>query len=106
MTRIGLWRKDVETREGKYLVQRRDGTVPEWPYFVVGAADPAAPWALMAYAKRAEELGMDPQYVSDLYDLAAEFDAWRKAHGAGNPDGKRHRIDDQATVAKMASKGK
>lgn len=31
-----LWRNNEGTREGKYLVQRRDGTVPEWPYFVMG----------------------------------------------------------------------
>ena len=25
----------------KFLVQRRDGSVPEWPWLVMGAADPA-----------------------------------------------------------------
>lgn len=32
----GLWRNNPETPEGKYLVKRRDGTVPEWPSFVLG----------------------------------------------------------------------
>lgn len=27
----GIWRNNPETREGKYLVQRRDGTIPDWP---------------------------------------------------------------------------
>lgn len=99
--RGGLWRNQAETRGGKYLVQRRDGTVPEWPYFVIGAGDPAAPNALLAYAERAEQLGMDPQYVSDLKDLITEFETWRRIHGEGNPDGKRHRKDDPTTIEKM-----
>ena len=52
-----LWRNTEGTREGKYLVQRRDGTIPEWPYFVIGAADPAAPKALQAYADACEKSG-------------------------------------------------
>ncbi|HXI43902.1 MAG TPA: hypothetical protein VNH83_28225 [Bryobacteraceae bacterium] len=39
----GLWRKNPETPEGKYLVKRRDGSVVDWPNFVLGAKDPAAP---------------------------------------------------------------
>lgn len=56
-----LWRKSPETPEGKYLVKRRDGTIPEWPNFVLGAKDPAAPAALRAYADSARELGFNPQ---------------------------------------------
>lgn len=96
-----LWRNTEGTREGKYLVQRRDGTVPEWPYFVIGAGDPAAPSALRAYALAADGV-MDPQYVNDLFRLADEFDAWRLEHGAGDPDAPRHREDDPEIVAKMA----
>ena len=36
----GLWRTEEGTPEGKYLVQRRDGSVVEWPNFVIGAKDP------------------------------------------------------------------
>ena len=50
----GLWRKNPETPEGKYLVKRRDGTVPAWPFFVIAASDPAAPRTLRAYADAAE----------------------------------------------------
>lgn len=96
-----LWRNTDGTREGKYLVTRRDGSTPEWPYFVIGAADPAAPFALNEYADACLEQGMDPEYVSDLKDLAIAFDTWRIQHGAGDPDAPRHRTDDPATIEKM-----
>lgn len=96
-----LWNRTKDTSEGKYLVQRRDGTVPDWPFFVVAASDPAAPKALHAYAEAAAEHGMDPEYVRDVRALAAEFSRWRAEHGAGDPDAPRHRVDDPATVARM-----
>jgi len=98
----GLWRNSAENREGKYLVKRRDGTVPEWPWFVFGAKDPAAPAGLRAYAAKAEELGMDSAYVADVRRLAGEFEAYRNAYGWGDPDAPKHRPDDPATVAEMA----
>jgi hypothetical protein len=98
---VRLWRNTEGTREGKYLVQRRDGTVPEWPYFVIGAADPAAPAALRAYADAAEHLRMDPEYVADLRRLAVAFTDWRLEHAEGDPDAPRHRTDDPETIAKM-----
>lgn len=97
----GLWRKNPETSEGKYLVKRRDGTVPAWPFFVIAASDPAAPRTLRAYADAAEVAGMDPKYVRDVRDMADEFEMWRCRHGEGDPDGGRHRTDDPATVAEM-----
>ena len=96
----GLWRK--RGMGGKYLVQRRDGTVPEWPGFVIGAKDPAAPAALRAYADAAEKLGFDARYVADMRELADDFDAYRKAHGAGDPDAVPHRKDDPEVIAKIA----
>jgi hypothetical protein len=101
----GIWRNNPETKEGKYLVKRRDGTVPSWPWFVIGAADPAAGAALRAYADEAERLGMDPAYVRDVRDLAVVFEEWEEANLTGDPDAPRHRKDDPATVAEMA-KGK
>lgn len=95
----GLWRK--HGMSGKYLVQRRDGTVPEWPGFVLGAKDPAAPAALRAYADAAEKLGFNPQYVSDVRELADEFEAYCLAHGKGDPDGVPHRKDDPEIVKKI-----
>jgi hypothetical protein len=98
----GIWRNDPATPEGKYLVKRRDGTVPEWPWFVLGAADPAAVAALYAYAASARDLGMDPAYIRDVLALAAEFEDYQRTHPAGDPDAPRHRKDDPTTVAEMA----
>jgi hypothetical protein len=97
----GLWRNRDDTREGKYLVARRDGSVPEWPYFVLGARDPAAPAALIAYAAQAERLGLDHEYVTDLRQLAAEFERFASEHGYGKPDAPPDRIDDMETVQRM-----
>ena len=97
----GLWRKNADTPEGKYLVKRRDGTVVEWPSFVLGAKDPAAPSALMAYAQAAENAGMNPKYVQDVRDLAREFEIYRAAYGAGDPGRGPHRQDDPATIQEM-----
>lgn len=101
-TLTGLVRDNPATPEGKYLVKRRDGTVPEWPSFVLGARDPHAPAALRAYASSA--LG-DPEFsdafIQRLFRLADEFDAYRMKHGAGDPGKGIHRVDDPATVAEM-----
>jgi hypothetical protein len=95
----GLFRNDSKTSEGKYLVKRRDGTIPNWPWFVIGAKDPAAHAALTAYADRCHELGMDYQYVMDLHRLASEFESYCMNHGAGQPDAGPDRVDDPATIA-------
>lgn len=97
----GLWRNNPETPGGKYLVKRRDGTIPEWPYFVIGGADPAASVALRAYADEAERLGMDARYVADVRELASDFEDYLAEHASGDPDAPRHRKDDPATVAEM-----
>lgn len=97
----GLWRFDRATPEGKYLVKRRDGTTVEWPSFVIGAKDPAAPAALRAYANQAEVLGFNQRYVDDVRKLASEFEKYRAIHGTGDPDRGRHRKDDPATIAEM-----
>lgn len=97
----GLWRENPETPEGKYLVKRRDGTIPEWPNFVLGAKDPAAPAALLRYAQKAEELGYNMDYVSGVVRLAESFALYRMEHGEGDPDRGRHRNDDPATIAEM-----
>lgn len=96
-----LWRDDPATPEGKYLVKRRDGTVVEWPHFVMGARDPAVPAALLAYAGAAEAYGMTPGYCEAVRRLALEFEQYRRAHGSGDPDRGRHREDDPATIAEM-----
>jgi hypothetical protein len=97
-----LIRHNPKTPEGKYLVKRRDGTVVEWPSFVLGARDPAAPVALRAYAAAAEELGVcHPEMCAAIMKLADYFDAYRAEHGPGDPGRGIHRPDDPATVAEM-----
>jgi hypothetical protein len=97
----GLWRRDPQTPEGKYLVKRRDGTIPEWPSFVLGARDPAAPVALRAYADECRRLGMNEKYCEDIIRLAFEFIQYRLQYGDGDPDRGRHRKDDPQTIAEM-----
>lgn len=97
----GLWRNNPATPEGKYLLIRRDGTIPEWPFFAIGAKDPCASKALLAYANEAERIGMNLDYVRDIIKLAQQFHEYRIEHGHGDPDRGRHRKDDPATIEKM-----
>jgi hypothetical protein len=85
----------------KYLVIRRDGSVPSWPKFALGACDPAAPAALRAYADAAAAAGMEPDYCDSVRALADEFEAYRKAHGASDPAAPSPRVDDAAAMAAM-----
>ena len=98
-----LIRDDKATSgEGKYLVMRRDGTLPEWPSFVLGGRDPHAPAALRAYAASiATDPDCHPDLAARLLRLADEFDAYRAEHGPGDPTRGRHRKDDPDTVRVM-----
>jgi hypothetical protein len=108
----GLFREQPETPEGKYLVKRRDGTVPAWPSFVLGGADPFAEVALRAYAAAVENRllegedearaeGLTREWAASLRRLADLFRQWRETHGQGDPGMGPHRRDDPATVAEM-----
>lgn len=84
----GLWRKNPETPEGKYLIKRRDGTVPEWPSLVLGAKDPAAPAAINAYADAAFGDYAEGRYgwITDtLYQLPSPI-PFRARQGLCNVD--------------------
>lgn len=96
-----LWKNTDQYAEGKFLVVRRDGTVPAWPHFVLGARDPAAPAALRAYADAAMANGADPSFTADVRALADEFEAYRAQEGDGDPDAAPHRTDDPAVIAAM-----
>lgn len=96
-----VWAKTKEFSEGKFLVVRRDGSVPHWPHFVLGARDPAAVPALNAYADAAEKLGMDPEFVSSVRELAIDFLAYRYEQGDGDADAAPHRVDDADVIAAM-----
>src|SRR5713101_3620180 len=69
-----VWAKtDGDVREGKYLVVRRDGTIPRWPHFVIGGDDYAGPAGLRGYATEAGRLGYDPEYCDSIMELADDF---------------------------------
>jgi hypothetical protein len=103
----------TQTPEGKYLVKRRDGTVPPWPHFVLGGADPIAAVALRAYARevlrliqeepeKATQMGLTEAFGNRVLAFANEaFDRWREEHGEGDPGMGPHRIDDPSTIAEM-----
>lgn len=110
----GLFRDNPETPEGKYLIRRRDGTVPPWPSFVLGGADPFAEVALRAYAdaveqeidnhlteESARDVGLTREWVASIRRWADRFREWRKEHGLGDPGMGRHRKDDPDTIAEM-----
>ena len=96
-----IWAKTAEYSEGKFLVVRRDGSVPQWPHFVLGGRDPAAPKALRAYAMEAERLGYDAEYVRSAHELAEDFERYEREHGKGDADAGPHRVDDPAVLAAM-----
>jgi hypothetical protein len=106
-----IWAKTKEFQEGKYLVVRRDGTIPHWPHFVIGGDDPNASAALRAYADEAEKNKLDPEYVASIRELADDFEARVKAiasgemQGKADPDAPPHRKDNPAIIEMMRGNG-
>lgn len=96
-----IWAKTKEFSEGKFLVVRRDGSVPHWPHFVLGARDPAAPVALRAYAAACSANGLDLEYVRSIHELAADFESYNASEGNGDPDAPPHRTDDPNVISAM-----
>lgn len=96
-----VWVKTDTHSEGKYLVVRRDGTIPKWPHFVLAASDPAAPAALMAYAAQAERLKMPADYVESIRELAVEYAEYRDTQKQGDPGAPPHRTDDPYVLRAM-----
>lgn len=99
-----IWAKTSEYSEGKYLVVRRDGTVPEWPHFVIGGFDPCAGQALRAYAAAARDHGYDAEYAASIEELAADFDRLaetERARKVADPDAGPHRRDSPFIVQLM-----
>lgn len=102
--------RDVEPGTTKFLVLRRDGSVPDWTWFVLGAADKHAPAALAEYGR--EVIGVSGSdrdleaYGVDMLRLSDEFDAERERREAagkkkGDPEAKPHRKDDPLILALM-----
>lgn len=110
-----IWAKtDGPVKEGKYLVVRRDGTIPRWAHFVIGAEDPAAAAGLRAYAAEARRLGLDEAYCASIEELAADFaersmqaasDAAVLGTKGADPDAGPHRKDNPAVIAMMRGEG-
>jgi hypothetical protein len=96
-----LWVKTKEFSEGKYLVVRRDGSVPHWPHFVLGARDPASAATLMSYSEHCKVLGFDSEFVASVRELALDFTNYRIEHGDGDPDAPPHRKDDPLVLDAM-----
>lgn len=89
----------------KFLVVRRDGTIPQWPWLVMGARDPSTPTAILAMADWHEERGTDQAYVDDLRLLADEWDDYRSLNGEGDPEAGPHRTDDPDIITQIRSGG-
>lgn len=104
-----IWAKtDGDVKEGKYLVVRRDGTIPEWPHFVMGGYDPCVPVALLAYAAAARKRGYDEAYCQSIEELAADFallSATPRAVSVADPDAGPHRKDNPAVINMMRGNG-
>lgn len=102
-----IWQlTDGEVSEGKYLVVRRDGTIPWWPSFIMGGHDPATAAGLEGYAAEAERLGYEPEYVASVRELAAKFRALAaEKRGKVDPEAGPHRRDNPAVVAMMRGDG-
>jgi hypothetical protein len=98
-----IWAKTKEFSEGKFLVVRRDGSVPHWPHFVLGARDPYAPAALRAYADaiRADGYKLDAEYAGSIEELANDFETYRAQQGDGDPDAPPHRKDNPDVIHAM-----
>ncbi len=96
-----VWVKTEEFSEGKFLVTRRDGTTPEWSYFVMGARDPAVPDGLVAYAEKAEKLGFEPDYVQSVRELSLDYQQERQLRGNGDPEAPPHRTDLPLAIGMM-----
>lgn len=105
-----LWRNNPETPEGKYpIVLRRDGTPLESRYIVMVLKDPAVEAALIAYAKKAAELGYDSELVQDIRVLSDQCERERERAAASSkpadPDAAPHRKDDPVVLAWARSIG-
>ncbi len=101
-----IWAKTKEFSEGKFLVVRRDGTIPSWPHFVLGARDPAVPGTLRAYAAIARDMGMEEEYCASIDELADDFARYRDKHGSGDPESGPHRRDDPEIIRLMRNGGR
>jgi len=119
------WALTETHSEGKFLVVRRDGTIPEWPHFVLSAYDPATSSALLAYAETFarhtytlhhngsisdDEFKEKLDYAKGVHDLAVSFAELRATNvekaAQSDPEAPPHRTDDPTIIDLMRRKGK
>lgn len=94
---------------GKFLVLRRDGSVPDWSWFVLGAADKAAPEALYAYADAVRVPMCSAEvwdYSRDVHKIGDAFvkervEREKAGKKKGDPEAGKHRTDDPLIIALM-----
>lgn len=105
---------DGPVREGKYLVVRRDGSIPHWPHFVVAGIDPCAAAALRAYANEAKRIDLNTDFWQSIFILADQYEqlAMRARSDTAvlgtkgsDPDKGPHRIDNPAVIEMMRGNG-
>lgn len=81
---------------------RRDGSVPVWPHFVLGAADPASRAALHAYAHASLGINGDRQFAASVIELAdGPFREFIYHNPCGDPLQPKHRTDDPLVIRTM-----
>ncbi len=85
----------------KFLVLRRDGTIPEWPWFVMGAEDPLAAGALYHYAGLCEEAGYSKEYVDMVMRAVDAMQSWAATKAMQRPDQAPPRKEDPSVLIKL-----
>lgn len=98
----GLIFFDPSKQGGKYLVLRRDGTVLDGPYFVLGCRDKAAPAALREYVRIWERWGsVGTQYNIDVLQIAGMMERARAKLGTDAPANRGERVDNPRVIEQM-----
>lgn len=87
--------------EGKYLVIRRDGSIPSWPCFVLGGRDPYVPAALEAYAKAVRDTGGNEEYAQLVEQRATDFRLYAQSVGYSRPEEPNQFIEHEGVARAM-----
>lgn len=90
----------------KYIVLRRDGTLPPWPLFVLSLGDAAAEPALRAYIEHCQTQDYDPDYLEFLRMLEEEGLSYRtETPVRERPDGMQPDRETHPLVAALLETG-
>ena len=83
MAGLDRYRKDLQKFR---VINTVTGKALTKPFFVLSATDPGVGAALSAYAVWYQQAGGDPEYVSDVRKMVAEFHTYRLIHGEKRAD--------------------